>query len=152
MCLSLQHHPPATTLLNYLCADSVGTMPRRQASLSGAPIDLLRFCPSPSFTDRPVPFHFLLVTTTYTCISAPEAIVLMSVCWMQMVRQKLRSCTKFYSWCQLSHVTGALAFSATSMASISRSVRRKQAEDGKYMGKVNPRRNITMLLIQMCKE
>lgn len=67
-------------------------------------------------------------------------------------KAKARSCTKFYSWCQLSHVTGALAFSATNMASISRSVRRKQAEDGKYMGRVNPRRKITMLLIQTCNE
>jgi len=49
-------------------------------------------------------------------------------------------------------VTGALAFSATNMALISRSVRRKQAEDGKYMGRVNPRRKITMLLIQICNE
>ena len=67
-------------------------------------------------------------------------------------KAKARSCTKFYSWCQLSHVTGALAFSATNMASISRSVRRKQAKDGKYMGRVNPGRKITMLLIPICNE
>jgi len=152
MCLSVQHHPPATTLLNYLCADSAGTMPRRQASLSGAPIDLLRFCHSPSFTDRPVPFHFFLVTTTYTCYLCARSDCSNERLLVANGNAKARSCTKFYSWCQLSHVTGALAFSATNMASISRSVRRKQAEDSKCVGRVNPRRNITMLLIEICNE
>jgi hypothetical protein len=69
-------------------------------------------------------------------------------------KAKARSCTKFYSWCQLTHVTGALASSTTNMISISRSVREKQAEDGEYMSRVKPRREIIkpILLAQICND